>query len=237
MKRQNITLIASLILGVTLTPIASSFANNNVIETTIKDTKSVSITIKIDYLGEPTEGVTATLVAAGATMVEGVTDAKGRVTLKVDNYDGGAVDLQLMKEGYQTQILSGMLLRDGSKYVFSMVKGTGAVTTEISNNIDEIKTKSTETIEKSNQKAEDSKAKGESYSKSADEEAQKQKEAEAKAAQKKQDATEAAASSDKLESQLSESAETAEQREKQDKLRQQNLDELENQQASEEVGS
>src|SRR5690554_404017 len=104
MKNKNIALIASFTLGAIFTPIAYTSANEvNTIVHVVQEGKTVSITVNINYLGKPLDGVSASIVKDGKVIVESISDSKGKAVLKVDNYDVSAVDLQLKKEGYQTQ--------------------------------------------------------------------------------------------------------------------------------------
>src|SRR5690554_1596354 len=163
MKNKNIALIASFTLGAILAPVSYSAAKEAVMPSfQIQEGKTVTISVNINYLGNPLDGVSASIVKDGKVIAESISDAKGKAVLKVDNYELGAVDLQLKKEGYQTQIMSGLILKNGSDYKFSLTKGTGVVTTEISTGINKIEEKSTEELEKLAKQEEKAKQKAES---------------------------------------------------------------------------
>src|SRR5690554_3793027 len=149
MKNKNIFLIVSFTLGTILSPLACVAANEkNATSSTLQEGKTVTITVNVNYLGSALDGVSASIVKDGKAIAESTTDTRGKALIKVENYTVGAVDLQLKKEGYQTQILSGLILKNGSEYNFSLTKGTGVVTTAVSTGINKIEEKSTEEIAK-----------------------------------------------------------------------------------------
>src|SRR5690554_2814146 len=252
MKNKNIALIASFTLGAIITPVSYSSANEMyTIERVVQDAKSVSITVYVNYLGKSMDGVAASIIKDGKVVAESITDSKGKAVIKVDNYEVGAVDLQLKKEGYQTQILSGLILKNGSDYKFSLTKGTGVVTTEVSTGIDKIESKSADEIEKiakqeekarqaaesSKQDAEKSQEKAGTYTEAAKAEEQKRKASEDKSSEAAATAAAAAAEAKKMEEKLSGSESDIKQREEQAKQREQQIQELEVQRAAEESES
>src|SRR5690554_989828 len=149
MKNKNIAILPSLTFGALISTL--TYASVNKLHSSgfvSQEATTVTITVTVNYLGQPLYGVSDSIIKDGKIVSESISDSKGKAVIKVDNYTVGAVDLQLKKEGYQTQILSGLILKNGSDYKFSLTKGTGVVTTEVPTGIDKIESKSADEIEK-----------------------------------------------------------------------------------------
>lgn len=85
------------------------------------------------------------------------------------------VDLKLSKQGFKTQILSGIILVDKSKYEFSFEKGEGINKAKVETDIPDIEAKSAKKIEKYQEKIKKHQEKAKSYAKAIDEENQKRR--------------------------------------------------------------
>jgi len=155
MKNKNITLLAAFTIGIAMAPLTHASVNTiPSFEKTIQDGKSVSFVVKVTYLGNPVDGASVSVMKEGKTLAQSTSDAKGNASIKVDDYKGGATDLQITKEGYKTQVLTGFILKDGNDYKFALVRGTGTITTAIASNLDKIVEKSTNEIRKQAEKEE-----------------------------------------------------------------------------------
>src|SRR5690554_6223732 len=148
MKRSKNELMTYLIMGMFLVPTTTTLANNNTITIVDNQTNSATITINISYLGAAEQGVSVSILKDNNVVVSAVSDAKGVAVLSVDNTNLGGVSLRLEKAGYQTQILTGLYVRDGAKYSFSLVKGEGVVETELSTSVTKIEDKSQANLDK-----------------------------------------------------------------------------------------
>src|SRR5690554_4811230 len=108
MKNKNIALLATFAIGVIITPI--TYASNHfvsTIESVYQAGKTVSFSVNVSYLGKPVDGASVAVIKEGKSLAESKTDAKGNVTLKIDEYKGERTTLQIQMEGYKTQVLTG----------------------------------------------------------------------------------------------------------------------------------
>ena len=146
MKKRYITV---LIAGALIS--THGLATTNLIQSNISSHSMapLSIGVQITYLGEALSGVSVSVTQDGKSLGSSNTDNNGDAKISVSDYNNRPVTLELKKDGYQTQIMTGMLLKNGSKYEFSMVKGTGTITTEISTGIAKTEDKIQNQIEKS----------------------------------------------------------------------------------------
>ena len=72
---------------------------------------AVSIGVQVNYLGEPVSGVTVNIIQDGKTLGSANTDNRGEAKISVADYNNRPVILELKKDGYQTQIMNGLLLK------------------------------------------------------------------------------------------------------------------------------
>jgi hypothetical protein len=116
-----------------------------------------TISIEVSYLGNAVKGATVSIIEDGNTLTSATTNRRGKTDLSVSNYALSPVTLYIKKEGYQTHLLIGLILKNGSDYEFSLVKGNGTITTEVSTDMQNIKSKGEKKVERYEGKAADAK--------------------------------------------------------------------------------
>ncbi len=174
MKTNYIALLF-LFLGSVNFSAAHSSSFTSCFEMLQQEVKSIKVKIRVEYLGNPLEGVSVSIIDNGRVLAKSTTDKKGKVKISIKDLSVKTVDLKLSKQGFKTQLLSGIILIDKSKYEFSLEKGDGVTKSVVETDIPNIEAKSAEKIQKHLEKMKKYQEKAKSYAQDIDEENQKRR--------------------------------------------------------------
>lgn len=202
MRKGKLITIISIFIGLIITSSTYSIANENNFKVIHQESESIRIKIKVEYLGNPLEGAIVSIVDNGKVLAKSTTNRKGKVKITINDLGAKTVNLKIMKEGYKTQVLSGIILVNKSKYEFSLMKGVGITTSEVETDIPDIKEKGAEKVEKFKKKEEKYQEKTKKYTKKADGENQKRREIEKETAKIKSSLKETQKATNRIEEQL-----------------------------------
>src|SRR5690554_6496797 len=82
MKNKNIAIIASLTFGALISPLM--YASVNELHSSgfvSQEATTVTITVTVNYLGQPLDGVSASIIKDGKIVSESMSDSKGKAVI------------------------------------------------------------------------------------------------------------------------------------------------------------
>ena len=108
--KKNIIIVATLLASFSMQ--ANTVSNHTTAPLTINELESANVSVIVTTGNTPLNGATVSILQNNKEIGGAIADARGNVTIKLENYNGQAVDIRSSKNGFQTVILHGALLKN-----------------------------------------------------------------------------------------------------------------------------